>query len=115
MTGGYLSPLLLVAEKPPVEERNLCISSGKVLLQKLALGLVPSFVQQKSVSSKSQRLHTTSYLDGLRGVASFIVFLGHFTEENIGWWTEPYGAVSFALFPVCESRFHAYCFKYSHL
>ncbi|PQE15211.1 acyltransferase protein [Rutstroemia sp. NJR-2017a WRK4] len=73
---------------------TVILSSGKRLLQKLAHGCVPSFLQRRTIranSPKAQRLHPTSYLDGLRGVASFIVFMGHYTEENIGWWTEPYG------------------------
>jgi peptidoglycan/LPS O-acetylase OafA/YrhL len=67
--------------------------SGKRLLQKLAIGLVPSFVQSRlrSTSAKPSRLHSTSYLDGLRGIASLIVFMGHYTEENLGWFAEPYG------------------------
>ncbi|KAI9650687.1 hypothetical protein NHQ30_000709 [Ciborinia camelliae] len=73
---------------------TICLSSGKRLLQKLAYGCIPSFLQRRTIrpsSPKTQKLHPTSYLDGLRGVASFIVFMGHYTEENIGWWTEPYG------------------------
>ncbi|KAK0112161.1 hypothetical protein ONS96_001418 [Cadophora gregata f. sp. sojae] len=68
--------------------------SGKRLVQRMAFGLLPSFVQRKirPGHTKPQRLHPTSYLDGLRGVSSFIVFLGHYTEENLGWYTEPYGA-----------------------
>jgi len=59
----------------------------------MAFGLLPSFVQRRIHPgvTKPQRLHPTSYLDGLRGVASFIVFMGHYTEENLGWYTEPYG------------------------
>lgn len=70
------------------------LSSGKRILQKLAYGCIPSFLQRRTIrpsSPKTQKLHPTSYLDGLRGVASFIVFMGHYTEENVGWWTEPYG------------------------
>lgn len=66
------------------------MTSGKRILQKAAYGLIPSFVHRPK-SSKPQRMHPTSYLDGLRGVASLIVFMGHYTEENVGWWTEPYG------------------------
>ncbi|KAH9210424.1 acyltransferase 3 [Leptodontidium sp. 2 PMI_412] len=68
--------------------------SGKRLLQRMAFGLLPSFLQRRIRPglTKPQRLHPTSYLDGLRGVSSFIVFLGHYTEENLGWYTEPYGA-----------------------
>jgi len=74
-------------------DNAIFLSSGKRLLQKMACGLLPSFVQQRIRPglTKSQRLHPTSYLDGLRGVASFIVFMGHYTEENLGWYTEPYG------------------------
>jgi peptidoglycan/LPS O-acetylase OafA/YrhL len=74
-------------------DHKIFFISGKRLLQKMAFGLVPSFVQRglRPGASKPQRLHQTSYLDGLRGVASFIVFMGHYTEENIGWYTEPYG------------------------
>ena len=62
-------------------------------LQRMAFGLLPSFLRQRVRPglSKPQRLHPTSYLDGLRGVASFVVFMGHYTEENLGWFTEPYG------------------------
>jgi len=68
--------------------------SGKRLVQRMAFGLLPSFVQRRIRPglTKPQRLLPTSYLDGLRGVSSFIVFLGHYTEENLGWYTEPYGA-----------------------
>ena len=70
------------------------LSSGRRLLQRLLFSLVPSFLQSRirPVAAKPNRLRPTAYLDGLRGVSSFIVFLGHYTEENLGWWTEPYGA-----------------------
>ncbi|TVY48819.1 hypothetical protein LOCC1_G001665 [Lachnellula occidentalis] len=68
-------------------------SSAMRILQKVMFGLLPSFVQRRvrPTATKQQRLHPTSYLDGLRGVASFIVFMGHYTEENLGWFAEPYG------------------------
>jgi peptidoglycan/LPS O-acetylase OafA/YrhL len=74
-------------------DHTIFLSSGKRLLQRMAFGLLPSFVQRKIRPgvTKPQRLHATSYLDGLRGVASFIVLIGHYTEENLGWYTEPYG------------------------
>jgi peptidoglycan/LPS O-acetylase OafA/YrhL len=74
-------------------DHAIFLSLGKRLLQRMAFGLLPSFVQQRirPGPTKVQRLHPTSYLDGLRGVASFIVFMGHYTEENLGWYTEPYG------------------------
>lgn len=85
---------IIVADNLQHEDNRIFFCSGKRLLQKLAFGLLPSFVQQKlrpTTNTKSQRIHQTSYLDGLRGVASFIVFMGHYTEENLGWFTEPYG------------------------
>jgi peptidoglycan/LPS O-acetylase OafA/YrhL len=72
-------------------------ASGRRMFQKLLFSLVPSFLQSRlspspsPSKSKPSRLRPTAYLDGLRGVASFIVFMGHYTEENLGWWTEPYG------------------------
>lgn len=74
-------------------DHTIFLTSGRRLLQKMAFSLFPSFVQKKlrPSLSKPHRLHPTSYLDGLRGVASFIVFMGHYTEENLGWYTEPYG------------------------
>ncbi|TGO32743.1 hypothetical protein BHYA_0292g00120 [Botrytis hyacinthi] len=94
---GY-KPQMLWAIMEPDSQKNsdytVILSSGKRLLQKLAYGCIPSFLQRRTIrpsSPKTQKLHPTSYLDGLRGVASFIVFMGHYTEENIGWWTEPYG------------------------
>jgi peptidoglycan/LPS O-acetylase OafA/YrhL len=74
-------------------DHAIFLSSGMRLLQRMAFALLPSFVQRRIRPglTKSQRLHPTSYLDGLRGVASFIVFMGHYTEENLGWYTEPYG------------------------
>jgi peptidoglycan/LPS O-acetylase OafA/YrhL len=83
------SPIRGVLATPLLQDNHV-LSSGKRLLQRMAAGLIPSFVQ-RPISNKPQRLHPTSYLDGLRGVASFIVFMGHYTEENLGWWTEPYG------------------------
>jgi peptidoglycan/LPS O-acetylase OafA/YrhL len=80
-------------DTPQLQDHAIFFSSGKRLVHKLAFGLVPSFVQRRvrPTPAKSNRLHPTSYLDGLRGVASFIVFMGHYTEETLGWFTEPYG------------------------
>jgi peptidoglycan/LPS O-acetylase OafA/YrhL len=72
---------------------SIFLSSGTKILRRAMFGMLPSFVQRRlrPLSAKQHRLHPTSYLDGLRGVASFIVFMGHYTEENLGWYTEPYG------------------------
>jgi hypothetical protein len=74
-------------------DHKVFFGSGKHLLQRVAFGILPSFIHKRlrPAGTKAVRLHSTSYLDGLRGVASFIVFMGHYTEENIGWYTEPYG------------------------
>jgi peptidoglycan/LPS O-acetylase OafA/YrhL len=80
-------------ETLPQNDCNIFISSGTKICKRAIFGILPSFVQRKlrPLSIKQPRLHPTSYLDGLRGVASFIVFMGHYTEENLGWYTEPYG------------------------
>jgi len=47
---------------------------------------LPSFLQQHYPPKPRRKLHPTSYLDGLRGVAAFIVFIDHFIVhwyENI--------------------------------
>ncbi|KAF6807362.1 hard surface induced protein [Colletotrichum sojae] len=55
--------------------------------------LLPSFVQRRlrPAEFKSRRLYPTSWLDGLRGVASLIVFFCHFTEKHVGWYSQSYG------------------------
>jgi peptidoglycan/LPS O-acetylase OafA/YrhL len=90
------TPVVLADNKVDSSQHHdhlITIDSGRRILQRLAYSLVPSFVQRslRFTSIKSPRIHPTSYLDGLRGVASFLVFMGHYTEENMGWYTEPYG------------------------
>ncbi|KAK3382981.1 acyltransferase 3 [Lasiosphaeria ovina] len=55
--------------------------------------LLPSFVADYLFPDHrpTWRLHSTSYLDGLRGIASVIVFICHYTEENFGALTASYG------------------------
>lgn len=58
--------------------------------------LVPSFVadalwpDHKSPLA-THRLHPTSYLDGLRGLAAMVVFICHYTEENHQYLVPTYG------------------------
>lgn len=40
--------------------------------------LIPSFLGRSPDRAASKKLHPTAYLDGLRGVAAFIVFIHHF-------------------------------------
>ncbi|KAK6212196.1 acyltransferase [Colletotrichum tabaci] len=51
--------------------------------------LLPSFVQRRLRPNdfKHRRIYPTSWLDGLRGVASLIVFFCHFTEKHAAWFT----------------------------
>ncbi|KAL0943161.1 hard surface induced protein [Colletotrichum truncatum] len=62
-------------------------------LTALLFFLLPSFVQRRLRPSdfKHRRLYPTSWLDGLRGVASLIVFFCHFTEKHVGWYAQTYG------------------------
>ena len=49
--------------------------------KRIALAVVPSPIQRRLAPhlSKPSRIHSTSWLDGLRGLASLIVFLHHYT------------------------------------
>lgn len=69
-------------------DHTVFLSSSMKLLQRASYALIPSFLRRPP---KPQKLHSTSYLDGLRGIASLIVFVGHYTENNVGWYQEPYG------------------------
>ncbi|PHH81325.1 hypothetical protein CDD82_1026 [Ophiocordyceps australis] len=55
--------------------------------------LLPSFVQHRiwPASSKPRRLFATSWLDGLRGVAAYLVSMFHYTEHHFDWYLYPYG------------------------
>ncbi|KAI2640988.1 hypothetical protein GGS21DRAFT_352175 [Xylaria nigripes] len=58
--------------------------------------LVPSFLgpyTQALTRSRSARLHATSYLDGLRGLAALIVCMCHYTETNHPNLTTWYGVI----------------------
>ncbi|KAL2199052.1 acyltransferase 3 [Corynascus similis CBS 632.67] len=55
--------------------------------------VLPSFVANELFPDQRPkwRLHPTSYLDGLRGIAAIIVFICHYTENNFRPLTRPYG------------------------
>ncbi|KDN72321.1 putative acyltransferase [Colletotrichum sublineola] len=58
--------------------------------------LLPSFVQRRLRLNDSKhhrrRLYPTSWLDGLRGTASLIVFICHYSGPDFGWYlARPYG------------------------
>ncbi|KAB8303657.1 hypothetical protein EYC80_005051 [Monilinia laxa] len=67
--------------------------------------LLPSPIQRRLQPAhfKPQRLYATSYLDGLRGVASLLVFFCHFTEENIPSMIPSYGLPVYVDDPVPSS------------
>ncbi|PHH89078.1 hypothetical protein CDD83_6688 [Cordyceps sp. RAO-2017] len=73
----------------PVTRLNACLVA-------LLVFLLPSFVQswlRPGPPKKRRHLHPTSWLDGLRGVASLIVFIWHITLFHMGgnWFLWPYG------------------------
>ncbi|KAL2180156.1 acyltransferase 3 [Thermothelomyces heterothallicus CBS 202.75] len=57
--------------------------------------LLPSFVADDLFPEHrpTWRLHPTSYLDGLRGIAAIIVFICHYTENNFRPLTRPYAPI----------------------
>lgn len=79
---------------PPIHilRRQRCSVSFDMALQTL----LPSFVadaiwpDHKSPLA-THKLHPTSYLDGLRGLAAMIVFVCHYTEENHQYLCPSYG------------------------
>jgi peptidoglycan/LPS O-acetylase OafA/YrhL len=55
--------------------------------------LLPSFIADLVWPDLKpiHKLHPTSYLDGLRGIAAFIVVIYHYTEVNHGYFAPTYG------------------------
>jgi peptidoglycan/LPS O-acetylase OafA/YrhL len=51
----------------------------------------PSFIYNLSGPTKVRKLHKTSFLDGLRGVASLIVAVSHLIPPRETWLLVPYG------------------------
>ncbi|KAM0335297.1 hypothetical protein ACHAQA_000342 [Verticillium albo-atrum] len=60
-------------------------------LSGLALALLPSFLLDHRNDHRAARLHSTSYLDGLRGLASLIVAICHYTEDNHDYFIPAWG------------------------
>ncbi|KAF4637089.1 hypothetical protein G7Y89_g997 [Cudoniella acicularis] len=63
--------------------------SGATARRSFLPALVPSFLRSVDGTQPKPRLHPTSYLDGLRGVAAFIVWIHHFVHQCIP--TSSYG------------------------
>ncbi|KAK2045168.1 acyltransferase [Colletotrichum somersetense] len=76
----------------PYPERNTFLARLTAIL----FFLMPSFVQTRlgpnDLKNHRRRLYPTSWLDGLRGVASLIVFICHYSGPNFGsYLARPYG------------------------
>ncbi|RDW88369.1 hypothetical protein BP6252_00401 [Coleophoma cylindrospora] len=69
------------------------LTHSRLSLLRFVFFLLPSPIQRRLRPGlfKPQRLYPTSYLDGLRGVASLLVYFCHFTEGNVGWYMNSYG------------------------
>lgn len=59
----------------------------------LLFALFPSFIQRRLRPDqfKPRRLHSTSWLDGLRGVAALFVYVNHYTARNFARFERMYG------------------------
>lgn len=69
------------------------LSQLRLTFTRFLFFLIPSPIQRllQPAHFKPHRLYPTSYLDGLRGVASLLVFFCHFTEENVQFMIPSYG------------------------
>ncbi|KAH8805746.1 acyltransferase [Xylogone sp. PMI_703] len=78
---------------PALKSNENVFSRVKLSVQRFGFFILPSPIQKRlrPAQFKPQRLYPTSYLDGLRGVASLIVFFCHYTEGNMGSYTHSYG------------------------
>ncbi|RFU30728.1 hypothetical protein B7463_g5602, partial [Scytalidium lignicola] len=78
---------------PGLKTNENVFTRVRLSVQRLGFFLLPSPIQRRirPAQFKPQRLYPTSYLDGLRGVASLIVFFCHYTEGNMGSYTHSYG------------------------
>ncbi|KAB8336730.1 hypothetical protein FH972_021039 [Carpinus fangiana] len=58
------------------------IQSSKTLLGRSLYFMIPSFIQAKIHSNPTpERIHPTAYLDGMRGLAAFAVYLCHLSYQ----------------------------------
>ncbi|ESZ96234.1 hypothetical protein SBOR_3392 [Sclerotinia borealis F-4128] len=78
---------------PTYAAKNDALSQLGLFLTRFLFFLLPSPLQRRlrPAHFKPQRLYPTSYLDGLRGVASLLVFFCHFTENNVQFMLPSYG------------------------
>jgi peptidoglycan/LPS O-acetylase OafA/YrhL len=61
-------------------------------VRNLLFELLPSFIQNRiRTPTSTRKLHKTSFLDGLRGMAALIVFIYHTVRRDAGWLFPAYG------------------------
>jgi peptidoglycan/LPS O-acetylase OafA/YrhL len=89
---GY-APLSL--NSPDITEKPAVYESSKASWASGLVCILPSFAQPSSPGSE-RRLSRSAWLDGLRGVAAFVVVWHHSTLIYFGWdvhnaWTEEHG------------------------
>ncbi len=60
-------------------------------MDRMLRGVLPSLFSIYPDDGLERRIHRTSYLDGLRGITSLIVFGCHYTEENHKYLLPSYG------------------------
>jgi peptidoglycan/LPS O-acetylase OafA/YrhL len=62
------------------------------LMRNILFELLPSFIQNRiRTPTSTRKLHKTSFLDGLRGMAALIVFIYHTIRRDAGWLFPAYG------------------------
>jgi peptidoglycan/LPS O-acetylase OafA/YrhL len=77
---------------PKLVARKLRLRTSPV--RSMAAHLLPSYLRKSSENGKQRKIRPTSYLDGIRGVASFFVFIHHyaldyFPELHEGYLSQP--------------------------
>ncbi|KAE9369373.1 hypothetical protein N431DRAFT_413247 [Stipitochalara longipes BDJ] len=69
---------------PIVDQKNRLYTALSTIISTIAVFLIPSFLQ-RSNRSKSTKITETSYLNGVRGLASFLVYFQHIATEYGDW------------------------------
>ena len=70
---------------PIVHRKNRLYTALYTTISTSAVFLIPSFLQRSNASSKLGKITETSYLNGVRGLASFLVYFQHIATEYGDW------------------------------